>query len=243
MRISKPSATRAEQALMTLRQRILNGDLPGGTRLFEVALAEDLDISRTPIRAALSQLAEEGLLDRAKGGGFVVRRFRLADVIDTIELRGVLEGTVARFAAERGVGEDDLARAQVIIEAIDAVLYRQRIDMERYSQLNSEFHRHLVHMAKSDVLSREIDRVAALPFASPSAFLEDETHVERLRRNVRIAHEQHRAMIEAIAARQGARAESVAREHARAALRNVHELTRDSAHGAGATPMLALLRT
>jgi len=237
----KATTTRAERALRTLRQEILNGTRPGGTRLFEVALAEELSISRTPIRAALARLGEEGLLDRVSGGGFLVRSFKLEDVMDTIELRGVLEGTAARFAAERGATAGDLAEAQEIIAGIDAAIWGATIDMEAYSRLNARFHDLLVAMARSDALRREIARVTALPFASPSAFLEDDSRVQQLERNVRVAHEQHRAIIEAIALRHGARAESVTREHARAALRNVRDLTHSRHEQADGVLPLALL--
>jgi len=233
--------THAERALIALRQRILGGSLPGGTRLFEVALAEELDISRTPIRAALAQLAEEGLLDRAKGGGFVVRSFDLADVIDTIELRGVLEGTAARFAAERGVKPEQLAEAQNIIGNIDCVLFSQPLDMGIYSSWNTKFHDLLVRMANSDALTREIARVTSLPFASPSAFLDDEAHAEQLLSNLKAAHDQHKAIIDAIANREGSRAESLAREHARAARRNVTFLTTQEAALREGVPSLAIL--
>ena len=63
------SRTHTERALITVRQRILNGVYAGGERLYEVALANDLEISRTPVRSALSKLAEEGLLDRQPSGG------------------------------------------------------------------------------------------------------------------------------------------------------------------------------
>ena len=92
-----PGNTHSKRALFRLRQRIVEGEIPGGTRLYEVALAEKLQISRTPVREAMSRLAEEGLLDRANGGGFLVRSFSYADVVDAIELRGVLEGTVIAF--------------------------------------------------------------------------------------------------------------------------------------------------
>jgi len=103
MTLTDAASTHTLRARIEVRERILRGDLPGGTRLFEVALAEDLGISRTPVREAMSRLVEEGLLERVRGGGFTVRRFALADVIDTIELRGVLEGTAARLGAERGL--------------------------------------------------------------------------------------------------------------------------------------------
>ncbi|MHA7889097.1 MULTISPECIES: GntR family transcriptional regulator [Roseicyclus] len=234
--------TRAERALISLRQRILSGALSGGTRLFEVAVAEDLAISRTPVRAALAQLAEEGLLDRAKGGGFVVRSFDISDVEDTIELRGVLEGTAARFAAERGVTEAQLAEADEIIRNIDRLLSVARVEMEKYSHWNSRFHDLLVRLSGSAALARELARVTALPFASPSAFLDDETHAGQLLGNLRIAHEQHKAIIDAIRHREGARAESLAREHARTARRNVQFLLSDAAARREGSAALAFVR-
>ncbi|MCT4683553.1 MAG: GntR family transcriptional regulator [Roseicyclus sp.] len=234
--------TRAERALISLRQRILSGALSGGTRLFEVAVAEDLAISRTPVRAALAQLAEEGLLDRAKGGGFVVRSFDISDVEDTIELRGVLEGTAARFAAERGVTAAQLAEADEIIRNIDRLLSVERVEMEKYSHWNSRFHDLLVRLSGSAALARELARVTALPFASPSAFLDDETHAGQLLGSLRVAHEQHRAIIDAIRNREGARAESLAREHARTARRNVQFLLSDAAARREGSAALAFVR-
>ncbi len=215
--------THATRALIDLRQRILSGGLAGGTRLFEVPLAEELDISRTPLREALSRLAAEGLLDRAPGGGFVVRSFALADVIDTIELRGVLEGTAARLAAERGVAPERMQALRGILARLDECFGEgpDDVDFESYSDLNTEFHAAIAELAGSAVLSREIARVTRLPFASPSAFLPDSTRLDAFRRTLSPAQEQHRALVEAIGNREGTRAEMIAREHARAARRNV----------------------
>lgn len=219
--MSDAKTSHSQRALITLRQRILSGALPGGTRLAEVALAEELGISRTPIRAALSRLAEEALLER-KGAGFVVRRFDLADVVDAIELRGVLEGTAARLAAERGARPAELAEAAEILTEIDAAL-ADPLDLDAYSTLNSRFHTLLARMAQSPVLQTEIARISGLPFAAPSAFIED-TRARQLATTLTLAQSQHRAIIEAISAREGARAEALAREHARAARRNAEDL-------------------
>ena len=203
--------------------------MAGGQRLFEVALAEELQISRTPIRAALSKLAEEGLLDRMQSGGFMVRRFDLRDVTDTIELRGVLEGTAARFAAERGAEPELMQKAWQAVQRIDTVLAADVVDMSLYSKWNTVFHDCLRDAAGSRVLIRELRRVTALPFAAPSAFLDDEAQQGRLRSGLLVANDQHRTILEAIEARQSGRAESVAREHARAAHRNVEFLSTDAA--------------
>lgn len=222
--MSDGTLTHTQRALLELRQKILNGSIPGGTRLYEVALAEDLQISRTPVRAALSQLAEEALLERGKGGGFVVRSFALADVVDTIDLRGVLEGTAARYAAERGVSAEGLAGAEKVLLEIDRLLQRETVDMDAYSALNTQFHAVLADLSGSITLKREIERITALPFASPSAFLEDHNRLDALARTLGAAQAQHRAIIEAIAGRESGRAEALAREHARAARRNVEFL-------------------
>lgn len=218
------TSTHAQRALVSLRQGILGGFFPGGTRLFEVALAEELGISRTPVRDALQRLGAEGLLDRAPGGGFVVRSFAVRDVVDTIELRGVMEGTAARMAAERGVSAKLLAEGRDIVKRIDLLFVDQYFDMDQYSRLNTLFHHLLARLSQSDVLVREIERITSLPFASPSAFLDDQSRQAELVKTLAAAHEQHRAILDAIEGREAFRAESLAREHARAARRNVEFL-------------------
>ncbi len=220
----KPSAkTHAMRALIELRKKILSGDLPGGTRLFEVPLAEELEISRTPVREAMSRLAEEGLLDRARSGGFVVRTFGYADVIDSIELRGVLEGTAARLAAERGAEPQGLERMQEIVAELDGCFGELpgEVDFDAYSELNAQFHQQLASLSGSEVVLREVERVTRLPFASPSAFLADSAHIMAFRRSLHIAQDQHKSIVSAIVNREGARAEALAREHARQARRNL----------------------
>lgn len=221
------SKTHTERALIALRQRILSGAISGGERLFEVALANDLAISRTPVRAALSKLAEEGLLDRVAGGGFMVRRFDMRDVIDTIDLRGVLEGTAARLAAERGVSPDLLTKGEAILRKLDRSLDMEEVDMDLYSKGNMEFHELLCEMSGSRVLQREIKRMTSLPFASPSAFLDDDRQGVRFRQTLIVAQDQHRAILNAIRGREAGRAEFLTREHARAARRNVKALASD----------------
>jgi len=235
--------THATRAMIELRKRILGGELAGGTRLFEVQLAEELQISRTPVREAMSRLAEEGLLDRVKSGGFIVRTFGFADVVDAIELRGVLEGTAARLAAERGVGPTALAKIQQTVNELDACFGEDpsEVDFEAYSELNARFHHELAGLAGSDVIRREVERMTRLPFASPSAFLPNSADIEAFRRSLGLAQEQHRAIVAAIAARQGARAEALAREHADTARRNLEYLLRQDRSRIGHVAGLALV--
>ena len=238
------AATHGRRAVIELREKILTGDMPGGMRLFEVPIAELLDISRTPVREALSRLTEEGLLDRLPGGGFVVRRFGFADVVDAIELRGVMEGMAARLAAERGVKEDELRKIEATVLQLDGCFGERLddVDFDAYSELNERFHHQLAGLAGSEMIRREVERAGSLPFASPSAFLPDRADIATFRRSLRGAQEQHRAMVSAIAAREGTRAESIAREHARTARRNLEYMLNEDPGLIARVRGLALIR-
>lgn len=221
---AEAGASQAVKAQLRLREMILAGELPGGARIAELTLVEKLGVSRTPIRAALMRLEQEGLLQRLPGGGYAVRTFSETDVADAIELRGTMEGLAARLAAERGVAAPLLAQAHACLDDIDAVLAPSTLDDEgfsRYVELNARFHLLLSHMVGSDVVARELDRVKGLPFASPSAFVVVQTHSPQARDMLVIAQDQHRQALDAIERREGARAESILREHSRITRRNL----------------------
>lgn len=212
---------RRSRAVMDLRDRVLSGEFPAGARLYEVQIAETLGISRTPVREALGQLEREGLLERVPSGGFAVRTFTFDDVADAIELRGVLEGTAARLAAERGAEPARLHRIEQVLDGLDRATAEESYDFGAYEALNAEFHALLAGLSGSEILRVEIERAARLPFASPSAFLRGQQGVPAFHRSLIGAQAQHRAIVEAVSLREGTRAEGVAREHARLARRNL----------------------
>lgn len=218
--------TQTERALLILRERILKGAYRGGEKLLTVNLAEALEISRTPVRAALSQLAEEGLLDRTAGGSFEVRAFSYADVRDTLILRGTLEGLATRLAATRGAVPEALEEAERIVTELDGCFdtVGDGVDSEGYSRLNLAFHATLPRMADSAVLARELERMMRLPFASPSAFLPMKRSKTWVNRTFFVNQHQHRAILQAIRDRDSARAETLAREHARTAMENLEQI-------------------
>lgn len=240
---NKSGTTHTKRALIELRQLIIDGELEGGKRLYEVALAEQLKISRTPVREAMSRLAEEGLLDRASGGGFLVRSFNMRDVVDAIELRGILEGTVARLAAERGADPCKISELRGILSRLDNCFTQEPngVDFDAYAELNAAFHDEFAKLSQSDVLYRELERAKSLPFASPSAFLPDKLEETAFNRSLAEAHRQHHALIEAVEAREGSRAEAIAREHARIARGNLEFVLKERTDLIDALPSLAIV--
>jgi GntR family transcriptional regulator of vanillate catabolism len=215
------------RALLGLRELVLSGAFVPGARLSELPLVERLGVSRTPVRLALARLEHEGLLRALPAGGYAVREFSQSDIADAVELRGVLEGTAARFAAERGATQRELRGLRTVSDEIAGIVHRADYEsFERYVGLNERFHAKLLAMAMSPLLQRAIDGITALPFASPSAFVFSEAHLPESREILVVAHGQHCALIEAIELREGTRAEAIGREHARVALTNLQIVMR-----------------
>ncbi|HWK45500.1 MAG TPA: GntR family transcriptional regulator [Stellaceae bacterium] len=212
------------KALLRLRELLLSGEVAPGERVAEIPLAARLAVSRTPLRLALVTLEHEGLLAMLPGGGFVVRDFDPADIADAIELRGVLEGTAARLAAERLTSPKALAPLLASVEVMEPLVriaHPGLVDFEAYVAANETFHARLLDLAKSPMLRRAMEQAMALPFASPSSFVLTQADRPESREILFLAQAQHRAILQAIERREGARAEALAREHAQLAKQNL----------------------
>ncbi len=230
------------RAVLQLRAKLLAGEFPPGVRVAELTLAALLGVSRTPLRLALGVLEHEGLLRTLPSGGFVVSEFTAADIADAIELRGVLEGTAARLAAERWAGPDSLTPMREAVAAMDTLTATPDIDFAAYVAANERFHTALQTLAASPMLNRALAQATALPFASPSAFVHAQAELAEHQRILVIAQDQHRCLLDAISHRESSRAESLAREHARLARRNLDAALSNRA-ALEAVPGAALLRS
>jgi GntR family transcriptional regulator of vanillate catabolism len=218
------------RALLRMRELLLRGEFRPGERIREIPLASRLHVSRTPLRLVLGRLEEEGLVVARPTGGFVASEFSVRDIRDGIELRGTLEGTAAKLAAERVTKPEELTEIRKILTSIDRLLQRWTSgtdSLAKYIVLNQRFHAHLVELAKSPMVSRAVDRAVALPFASPNAFLMGHAQKKEGRDVVTLSQVHHRAIIDAIAHREPARAEAMAREHSRLARTSLELILRD----------------
>ena len=215
--------TQITRALLRLRELIFNGEFAPGERMSELPLVERLGVSRTPLRLALAELEHEGLLRSLPSGGYVVREFTQGDVRDAVELRGVLEGTAARFAAERGATARDLRALRATNETISKLVHRADYEsFERYLHLNETLPRPAAEDGPQPVAGAGPggDHLAAVRRARARSCMA-EAELPASRDILIIAHRHHEILVEAIERRQGARAEAVAREHARLSLTNL----------------------
>ena len=215
------AASQTDRAVLALREMLVRGDFAAGQRLTELALAARLGASRTPVRHALNRLAHEGLLEALPGGGFSVREFTLADIWDAIEIRGALEGTAARFAAQRYRDAGELSLLRAYGHEMEGFGVADVSSFVRFLEVNQAFHAELWRLARSPMLLRSIEAITAIPFAAPGALVFGEAEQAVDQRIRPIALEHHRSIVEAIEERDGARAESVAREHSRVARNNL----------------------
>lgn len=206
----------------TLRQLILEGRYPPGTRLAEIPVAQSLGVSRTPVRLAFRTLTQEGLLQRVGKRGLEVRAFTEADVLCAVEVRGVLEGLAARRLAEAGVPPALLAQLEQCLAEGERVLAGTRLsatDVDRWSALNQRFHDAIVGGTGSRVIGDAIARNNHLPFAAADSIAIDKRALPAELRKLQLAQLQHRLIVEALRGGESARAETLMREHAYIGLR------------------------
>lgn len=234
--------SQVDRAHIDMRGRILAGQFAPAERLSETALSELLSVSRTPLREALGRLVEEGLVERGPAGGCRVSSFSIQDIYDANEIRGLLEGLAARTAAERGIDAAALAVCHQILAELDQVLADlDKFDFAAYVRLNADFHSWIAEAAGRQVIRREIERICRLPLASPSGFLSGQEDGPEFRASLLLAQAQHRAILEAIEAGEGTRAEAVSREHARLARQNLRQALSLDANKIRQIPGLALV--
>lgn len=224
--MAEPAVSQGLAAILGLRQLIMDGELRAGDRLSEVRLAARLEVSRTPLRLALAQLEHEGLLEPVPGGGFVVRSFSGRQVVDAIELRGLLEGQAARLAALRNNGPRALGDLIACVAKIDRIVNGDGgpptgEEFELYVELNEAFHDQLFVLADSDVLRDAYELVLALPFAQPSFFLPAQAELNQFEPTLAAGNAQHHEILNAIERGDTDEAERLARDHAQLTVRNL----------------------
>ncbi|GAA4665807.1 MULTISPECIES: GntR family transcriptional regulator [Amycolatopsis] len=197
----KPLAAVRQRVVDELRDRIITGRLKPGDRLVERDLAEDLGVSRLPVREAIRALESEGFLETPSPRRVVVRQLSRVDVEELFDVREALEVLAAGLAAERA-GEAGRARLEAILD--EAAAATRSGQGSRITEANNRFHDEILAVADHRLLSTLMQ-----PLEGRLAWLTGQNeHWEDL-----LA--EHRRLYEAIASGDAERARACALEHVR----------------------------
>lgn len=187
-----------------IRGQIVSGVFEPDARLMEPVLAEELGVSRTPIREALRRLEQEGLVRRnPRDLGRYVRSLSPEDIREVLGVRAVLEGYAARLAAERASASELDGLASVHERAAQAV---ELDGIKQLVVLNTQFHDGIVAASHSPQCAALIEALRDKILLYRFAFLRS----DRLRRE---SFSEHRAILAALRERDGDRAEGLLRRH------------------------------
>jgi GntR family transcriptional regulator, vanillate catabolism transcriptional regulator len=236
-------AGKNSRVIVKIREMILQGGLPPGDRVREVELASKLGVSRTPVRESLPTLAQEGLLIQLDTGGFVVRAFTPQEIMDAIDVRGVLEGLAARMLAEQGPPRRLIHSLHECLHEGDEIFTKGHLlpsDEARYGDMNTQFHGLIVHGAGSKVVAEAIERNGRIPFAAAHAIAFDHVDLPRMYESLKYYHRQHHAIVQALENGEGARVAALMFEHASGAKESINMTRTSSRSGAAGGDGLSL---
>ncbi|HEY4355258.1 MAG TPA: GntR family transcriptional regulator [Acidobacteriaceae bacterium] len=203
--------------IVKIREMILHGEMAPGERVREIDLANKIGVSRTPVRESLPILEQEGLLEQLDKRGFAVRSFTAQEIMDAIEVRGVLEGLAARTLAEKGPSRRIVQAFHECLREGDEIFVKGHIvesDEAVYGDMNRQFHALLVQGAGSKVIAEALERNGRIPFASAHAIAFDKIDLVGMYTHLLYSHRQHHAIVEALESGQGARVSALMIEHA-----------------------------
>lgn len=190
-----------ESAYERLREEIRTGALRPGARLTETEIADRLSISRTPVREAIRKLESEGLVDHQPRTGAVVRRMDYPEIMELYEMRTVLEGTAARLAA-RAASPMELEE----LRAINADMAKATRDAPLLALLNRQFHSRMLDAARNRFLVKSMSSIENAQLILGPTSMGTEGRAGQ-------AVEEHEAVLDALFARDGERAEATMRAH------------------------------
>ena len=203
MGLIRDGGTDTDEAYQQLYRAILNGDFLPNERLIEMDLTRRYNLGRAAIRTALAHLEQDGLVEREPNRGARVRAISEAEAIETIEARAVLEGLAVRYAAQNAT-DADIADLRAIVGEMETRLAEG--DLLGISDGNSRLHARLLQIANNKTVARLIERL----------------HAQHVRSQFRVilvpgrpptSVAEHRAIVEAVAARDADAAETAMRHH------------------------------
>jgi GntR family transcriptional regulator, vanillate catabolism transcriptional regulator len=215
--LMKADQNQVERVVLELRRLIMAGEFPPDARIAEVPISERLGVSRTPVRLALSELEQEGLLISRPRRGFVVRKVTVQEIVQAIRLQGVLEGLACAIIAEQGLSIATRIVLEECIDEGDKILSRGKLiegDISRWSVMNHAFHGALVSAAQNMPLADAIEFNGKRPFVGARTLYATTNTLPLAFERMKSSQEEHRDLVRSLRDGASGRAEALMREHA-----------------------------
>lgn len=210
-----------EMVFDVLMDAIMSGQLPPGERLMEVQLAEEMGVSRTPVREAIRRLEMEGFVVMIPRKGAYVAGLSVKDVIDVFEIRNALERLAVSLAAER-VTDDDLEKLERLLVKLSETW--KEGDVETWAELDSQFHNLIYQFSRNDRLIQMMNNIMEQLSRYRMICL---SRLEVRQNSI----EEHKKMVEAMAERNAPMAMEAATEHLRNTEDSLIELLKEKLVG------------
>lgn len=162
-----------------VRSRIMAGHYPPGAHLTEGQLCDELEVSRSPVRAALRRLGEEGLIQTEPHRGAFVAQWTRSDVDEVFELRRILESRGAGLAAERRTSDESLELRKSVEAMVAIAEAKKRSYKDDLHHNNREFHLLVLSAARSPRLYKITEQLAYTSVTLGTYFYYSDTDIAR----------------------------------------------------------------
>ena len=202
------------KVFVQIENHILNGKYQSGHSLTEKELADELGVSRTPIREALRQLELEGLVKSIPNKGVIVTGISNQDIEDIYSIKMSIEGLAARLAAQR-IDEDEITALEEIIDLTE--FYLKKNDFERLLLLDSQFHETIFKASKNWPLKNMLRNLHNYVKGARINSLSSPGRANKML-------EEHRRMLLAIKGKDPDEAERLTKEHITNTMKNLQEV-------------------
>ena len=202
------------KVFIQIENNILNGKYKSGHNFTEKGLAEELGVSRTPVREALRQLELEGLVKSIPNKGVTVVGISEQDIEDIYYIKMSIEGLAARLAAQR-IDEAELSGLEEIVDLTE--FYLKKNDFERLLLLDSQFHETIFRASKNWPLKNMLRNLHNYVKGARINSLSSPGRANKML-------EEHRRILNAIKEKNPDKAEELTKQHIANTMKNLHEV-------------------
>jgi len=201
----------SQKVYRALKTEIIKGSLKPGTKLSEGKIAKQMEVSRTPIREALRELAAEGFVKISPNQGVVVSNASVEDVQEVLQIRGVLEGLAARLATKT-INEEEIKELEKYQKRMEH--YTNKDDVLAFSEIDAEFHELILNICGNNRLIQIRKN------------LSDQAHRYRIRSlsipgRLKYSLKEHQEIVEALKRKNPEHADRLSQKHIENVLANI----------------------